>query len=529
MIDACQLTRHFPVHAIVAPGMEVRQLGATLRRLAGVALPVPFDDLFVLERPYFEAVVNESLRSLGSRLCLLRFKPNGMRIRGEFVIGSDGEVVMLGSAAVVSSEELQRFGLTLNDFAVHDPTADFLMAVATHRASLEDIKRLSADLERQKADLEHSNKLLALATAEASRASEMKSRFLSHMSHELRTPLHAIAGLSRLLLDQTTTGEREEFLRSIHVSAELLVSLVGQVLDLAKIEAGRQEVKCRPFDPRRMIDEIMRPQLEQARKQGLSFLWQLDFPEGIWLGGDSLRIRQVLLNLVGNALKFTERGSVELTAEWRDGLLRFEVSDTGPGLPEKGVERLFQPFERAGFEGTDKAGVGLGLAIARELAEAMGGSISASGNETGGSVFCFELPASRVAAPRRDEGEEIALPSPRLVLIVDDNEINLLLGRKLLERDGHQVLVAGDGEQAITLIESDHPDVVLMDVRMPGRDGLETTRELRRRGIRVPVIALTANAVEGDRETCLAAGMQDYLPKPLDLARLREAFRALDA
>jgi signal transduction histidine kinase/ActR/RegA family two-component response regulator len=528
MIEAGHLSRHFPVHAIIGAGMSIRQLGSTLIRLSDAALPAPFDSLFVLERPQLASADHESLRSLGSRLCILRFKPNGMRIRGEFVEAAGGDVVMLGSAGVASSEELQRFGLNLNDFAAHDPTADFLMAVATHRASLEDIKRLTADLKRQKGQLELGNRQLAEATAEASRASEMKSRFLSHMSHELRTPLHAIAGLSRLLLDRTSPADREEFIASIHISAELLVSLVGQVLDLAKIEAGCQEIASHPFDPRLMIDEVMRPQSEQARGRGLGFVWQLSAPEGLWLAGDCLRIKQVLLNLVGNALKFTERGAVRLVAEWRDGMLRFEVRDSGPGLPELELRRLLQPFDRGSTSLASLGGAGLGLAIAHELAELMGGSITAARAGTSGSAIHFEVPAPRVAAPVRDLAGEGRLPDPRVVLIVDDNKINLLLGQKLLERDGHSVLVARGGVEAIALIESSAPDLVLMDLLMPGLDGLETTRELRRRGIEVPVIALTANATDGARETCLEAGMDDYLPKPLDLARLRDAFRMLE-
>lgn len=528
MIDADGLARHFPVHAVIGPGMELRQLGSALRRLAGEAAPpVFFGELFEIERPGIAAPDLEGLRALGSRLCLLRFKPNGMRIRGEFLAASGGTVVLLGSVGVADAGELAKRGLTLNDFTAHDPTADFLMAGATHRATLDDLKRLAELLKQQKEDLQRSNEQLARATAEARHASEVKSRFMSRMSHELRTPLHAIAGFSKLLLDRAYPGDREEFLGAIHESAELLVSLLGPVLDLAKIESGRLEFTPAPFEPRQLVARIMGPQQERARDRGLACRWRVDAPEGVWLSGDPLRIQQVAINLVANAVKFTERGEVELLAEWRDGWFRFEVRDTGPGIPAHELERLFQPFVQAGDPRSHQEGTGLGLAISRELAELMGGSLTADSDGKSGSVFRFEVPAAAVAPPLRDASAELPAPAPRVVMIVDDNDLNLLLGQKLLEREGHSVLLAGDGEQALAMVGHRVPDVILMDVQMPGLDGLETTRELRRRGIGVPIIALTANAVQGDRECCLAAGMDGYLPKPLDLAALHAQLREL--
>lgn len=529
MIDAESLARHFPVHAVVGPGLEVLQLGSALRRLAGQAGAAgSFGELFEIERPVLAELDLDALRSLGPRLCLLRFKPNGMRIRAEFVAAADGGVVMLGSAGIASTAELADRGLTLNDFTAHDPTADFLMAVTTHRATLDDLKRLTVVLKSQKEDLERGNEMLAEATAEARRASEVKSRFLSQMSHELRTPLHAIAGFSRLLLDQADPGEREEFLDAIHESAELLVSLVGQVLDLAKIEAGRLEITPAAFDPRAMIARVIGTQQERARAKGLACEWRVELPGDTWLAGDALRIGQVVMNLVGNAVKFTERGGIGLAATWRDGVFRVEVSDTGPGIPEAELAGLFQPFVQAGLAHARAEGTGLGLAISRELAELMGGSLTATSDGKSGSRFLLELPAPLAAPPPRESAEASPAPVPRRVLIVDDNDLNRLLGQKLLEREGHVVEVACEGGEALAMIARRAPDIVLMDLQMPGLDGLETTRELRRRGCAVPVIALTANAVQGDRERCLAAGMDGYLPKPLDLAALRAAFQALE-
>lgn len=529
MIDASNLARHFPVHAIVGPGLQVLQLGSALKRLAGeLPLPVCFTSLFEVERPAMAAVDLNQLRSLGPRLCLLRFKPNGMRIRAEFVASPHGHAVMLGSVGVSATAELTDLRLTLNDFTAHDPTVDFLMAVTTHRASLDDLRQLTIVLEARSEELEQGNQKLAEATAEARRASEMKSRFLSNMSHEIRTPLNAIAGFSKLLLEKAYPEDREEFLTAIHTSAELLVSLVGQVLDLAKIEAGHLEVTISPFDPHQLIEQIMGPTKERARERGLNCSWRTEIPDRIWLMGDVLRIQQVALNLLGNSVKFTDRGEIELLAKWHDDYLHFEVRDTGPGIHPHELEELFKPFVQGGDSDRHKEGTGLGLAISRNLVELLGGSLTAISDGKSGSVFRFAVPAPRIE-PLVKNPEIIPYPPPfsSSVLIVDDNEINLLLAMKLLEREGYTVQVARNGEQALAIIEQRVPDTVLMDIQMPGLDGLETTRLLRSRGIQVPVIALTANAMQGDRECCLAAGMDGYLSKPFDVKSLQSLMRDL--
>jgi CheY-like chemotaxis protein len=274
-----------------------------------------------------------------------------------------------------------------------------------------------------------------------------------------------------------------------------------------------------------LIARVTGPQEERARLKGLACEWRVELPDDVWLKGDALRIGQVLMNLLGNAVKFTEHGRIELLATWREGWLRVDVSDTGPEIPDAESAAIFQPFVQAGPEGARSQGTGLGLAISRELAELMGGTLAVSSNGESGSLFRLELPAPLATPPLRETGSGAPMPAPRRVLIVDDNDINRLLGRKLLERDGHSVEVACDGQEALAMIERQTPDVVLMDILMAGLDGLETTRELRRRGFTVPVIALTANVVQGDRERCIAAGMDGYLSKPLDIDALREAFR----
>jgi CheY-like chemotaxis protein len=236
--------------------------------------------------------------------------------------------------------------------------------------------------------------------------------------------------------------------------------------------------------------------------------------------GDALRIQQVALNLLGNSVKFTDRGEIELVVKWHDDSLHFEVRDTGPGVDEHQLEELFKPFVQGGDPKSHQQGTGLGLAISRDLVELMRGSLTATSNGKSGSVFRFAVPSPRVAPPAKDQGITLPLATPRSVMIVDDNDINLMLAMKLLEREGYTVRLARDGEQALAMIEHSEPDVILMDIQMPGLDGLETTRALRRRGSKVAVIALTANAMQEDRECCIAAGMNGYLSKPFDVKAL---------
>jgi CheY-like chemotaxis protein len=233
------------------------------------------------------------------------------------------------------------------------------------------------------------------------------------------------------------------------------------------------------------------------------------------------------MNLVGNAVKFTERGGIELSVTWSDGQLRVEVKDTGPGIAGIEQTRIFQPFVQVGETDGRAEGTGLGLAISQELALIMGGSLTVSSDGRSGSLFRLEIPAPLAARPLPQSAVLAIRPTPRQVLVVDDNDLNRLLGQKLLERDGHSVQVACDGEEALAMVARHEPDVVLMDLQMPGLDGLQTMQEMRRQGFTVPVIALTANAANADRERCIAAGMDGYLTKPLELATLRATLRAL--
>ncbi len=535
MISAETLAQRQPVHAIIGPDLTVLQLGRSLKRICGDAAGHPFSSLFEILRPSLAVLDAATLRGLGPAFCQVNFLPNGLPLRAEFLPGDGGCVVMIGSPAVLSIEELRQYGLGFNDFAVTDPSVDFFMALTTQRTTLDELHAVNAKQREQRKELELINARLEAATREANRASAVKSRFLSKMSHELRTPLNAITGLAELLRDGTRDSEQLAYFDDMRDASQLLLSLIGQVLDLSKIESGQMTLECQPFDLHQAIQKVMSPLRARAELRGLACTWTVDAPPAVWLRGDVLRLQQIVLNLVGNALKFTELGEVELRVVLAQGRLHLSVRDTGPGITPSDLEQLFQPFVQVGPAPSQQGGSGLGLALSREIAALMGGTLTAQSVPGTGSTFVLDVPASIAPAPASlaitAPAPVKAAPSqaPLRLLLVDDNAINRLVGQRLLQRDGHEVEVLESGEQAIDRLGSERFDAIFMDVQMPGLDGLETTRILRARGVTSPVVALTANALTGDREMCLAAGMTDYLPKPLDLAELRAVVQRVSA
>jgi signal transduction histidine kinase len=528
MISAETLAQRLPVHAIIGPDLRVLQIGSALARVCGDVVGRGFDACFELVRPTLSVLDAPALRALGPVFCQINCRANGLGLRAEFLPGDAGCVVMMGSPAVLSLDELRQYGLGLNDFAVTDPSVEFFMALTTQRATLDELHAVNARQREQRKELERINARLEAATREANHASAVKSRFLSKMSHELRTPLNAITGLTQLLRDSARDAEQREYFDDLRDASRLLLSLIGQVLDLSKIESGQMTLERQPFDLHDTIQKVMHPLRARAQLRGLACTWSLDAPPGVWLWGDALRLQQIALNLVGNALKFTQRGEVEVRVVLSQGRLRLAVRDTGPGIAAEDLAQLFQPFVQVGPAQLQEEGSGLGLALSRELAALMGGTLSAQSEPGVGSVFVLDVPAEPAPAPAAvaapapaAEGQAIAPKSTLRVLLVDDNAINRMVGQRLLQREGHQVEVLESGEQAIERLARETYDAVFMDVQMPGLDGLETTRILRGKGLRTPVVALTANALSGDREVCIAAGMTDYLPKPLDLGELR--------
>jgi signal transduction histidine kinase/DNA-binding response OmpR family regulator len=369
---------------------------------------------------------------------------------------------------------------------------------------------------------------LALAAQAAEAASRAKSRFLANMSHEIRTPLNGVLGMAQLLLERVTDQRDREDLQTLYLSGQQLLAIINDVLDISKIEAGRAELANGDFDLRRILGEVTTSLGEQARRKGLQLLLDIDEDVPRFVRGDAVRLKQVLINLMGNAIKFTANGSVRthVARGAAAGEVRFAVRDTGIGIAPKDHERIFDSFSQADSSpGRRYGGTGLGLAISRQLVELMGGKLDVESALGRGSTFRF---SALFAAPADEtRAAESAFPArqplPGLsghVLLVEDIPINRAVSRGMLESLGLTVSVAEDGEEAVAKAAQQSFDAILMDCHMPGMDGYEATQRIRAAekaaadGRHVPIVAVTANAIVGDRELCLVAGMDTYLGKP---------------
>jgi signal transduction histidine kinase len=376
------------------------------------------------------------------------------------------------------------------------------------------------------------------ARRKAEEATAAKSGFLATMSHEIRTPMNGVLGMMALL-DQTRleAGQRE-YLDTARRSGEALLAIIDDILDLSKLEAGRMGVDAVPFAPRRAVDDVaalLRP-LASDKGVDLTALVADDVPES--LTGDGRRVRQILLNLVGNALKFTQQGFVRIEAtidadESGARWLRLAVRDSGIGIDGEALSRLFTEFTQADTSTTRRfGGTGLGLAISRRLATLMGGSVLAASAPGVGSTFTLVLPAVAAAEPESADGPAAA-PTPLkiaarrpVVLLVEDNPVNQLVATRMLQLEGCEVDLAANGAEAVDRAQMRLYDLILMDCHMPVMDGFEATRKLHERLIpaaRPPILALTASVLDEDRQLCRQAGMDAALAKPLQRAALAEA------
>ncbi|WP_127477220.1 ATP-binding protein [Sulfurivermis fontis] len=363
----------------------------------------------------------------------------------------------------------------------------------------------------------------------AQAANAAKSTFLANMSHEIRTPLNGVLGMVDVLHGTPLDSKQREYLDHIGHSGTALLTLLDDILDYSRVEAGRIRLERSDFELRPLLDEAVFLLSAQARKKGLQLQLEVDPHLPPVVAGDPGRLRQILLNLLGNAVKFTEHGAVRLSAECLEQndenyRLRFTVSDTGIGMDAQTLQHLFERFHQADNSIARRyGGSGLGLAIAYELVQLMDGSIRVESEPGQGSRFTVEmvLPAGAALPPTVETAADVALP-PQRILVVDDDAINRLVATALLSRDGHRVEAVDNGQTALRQIAQGHYDLVLMDLGMPDMDGLEVTRRLRAAGVTLPIIGLTAHVLPEQQQACLQAGMNAVIHKPVQVDRLRQ-------
>ncbi|USD51388.1 response regulator [Vibrio sp. SCSIO 43153] len=471
---------------------------------------------------------NASERALNGE-CILLFEP--MRLKefeglNSFIKSQVSSMLVTGIRSEVTQTIIILVGAQKGHFSIENK---------------ETLRRFRPLIERAVIDIETKEKLqrivevrtsqLAKAREEAERANQSKSEFLAMMSHEIRTPLNSVLGMLDILRQSTLTEEQSEILNQMECSADLLLAIISDILDLSKIESGSFHLNEQWTNLSDAVTLIVSQQKQVAKAKNLSFEFEcnLDKNRQYWI--DSTRLSQILFNLIGNASKFTDFGGIDISVIEQDSELVISVADTGIGIPKAKIGNLFTAFNQGDSSITRRfGGTGLGLAITKHLVEMMRGTISVKSEENVGSHFEIKIPVLTRNNQDRPVKIEPNHPSKAMnLLVVEDTESNQLVIKLILNKLGHNVFITSHGAEAIAFLEEQRQniDIILMDVSMPIMDGITATRLIRQKGINIPIIALTAHALESDKTTCMKAGMDGFVSKPVRRQEIYEAIQSL--
>jgi len=533
-LSPAQFSAAFPFHFVLDEWMRVVQAGSVLARVCPeLALGSMLGASFSVERPSLPGLEFDTVCRHPAALFILQQRRGSLRLRGQMV-PQQRKLFFLGSPWVTQSKDLSELGLSLRDFAVHDPVTDLLFHLQTTNKSLADAQELSRRLREQ----QNSLRAAILAAEGAQAASTAKSEFLAIMSHEIRTPLNGVLGLlDHLLTDDDLTPTQLGHVAGAIRSGKVLLGLINDILDFSKVEAGKLTLECVEFSLQRVVAEALDLVADQARQKylGLSCDIAADVPTVLW--GDPGRMRQVLINYLANAIKFTPAGSVSVRAflleqDAEQAWLRVEVEDTGVGISEASQKRLFEHFTQADVSTTRKfKGTGLGLAISKKLARLMGGNVGLRSEQGKGSIFWFSACLKKPGAGRSPDSEgggeatDTALARPGetrftgRVLLAEDDAVNQQVGLLHLTALGLTVDVVENGLAALEAVARTPYALILLDYRMPDMDGLEVCRAIRDMhspGPRVPIIIWTASLLEVGAKVLAEAGGDGLLGKPFD-------------
>ncbi|MEC8511806.1 MAG: ATP-binding protein [Planctomycetota bacterium] len=520
-IDQETFAAVFPFGFAASAEGTLEWVGNSLKRHMTVRGGTLLSDVVQVLQP-LGCTADKSMVCGPGRTVRLRVEELSLELRGHaFWFDGEERFAFVGSPLVRSLEELEASGLKLADFDPSDATPDMLMSMQSARTSLEDARSLGEELR------------VALSRAEVGMA--VKSRFLAVMSHEIRTPLNGFGSMLDLLLEDPTRYDAGDLLRTMDDSARGLMTLLNDILDFSKLEDGSVRIESRSFSVEAVLKAATSPFARQAKAAGVEL--RVNVARGVprTLLGDPYRVRQIVSNLTGNAVRFTERGRITVDAQRDGNELVITVEDTGRGISPAAEANLFEPFSQGDVSTTrEYGGTGLGLTISRELARALEGDLQLTRTSEAGSIFtlrlpCVEAPDTTSAKSEGSVNEESPARRARFdgvdVLVVDDNPTNRLVIDRLLSRLGVTVHPVEGGQKALELLGARPYDLVLMDIMMPGMDGNETTRRVRDLDVAwrgLPVVALSAAVFDEDRDAALLAGMDDFLEKPVRLDVLEE-------